>query len=41
MEIDLHKMNLHYYIGNILQMLIVKLDVLQRRIGYRQKIEVL
>lgn len=37
MEIDLHKMNLHYYIDNIIQMHIVKLDVLQKRIGYRQK----
>lgn len=37
MEIDLHKMNLHYYIDNIIQMHIVKLDVLQKKIGYRQK----
>lgn len=42
MEIDLHKMNLHYYIDNIIQMHIVKLDVLQKRLVYRQKkIEVL
>lgn len=37
MEIDLHKMNFYYCTDNIMQMHIVKLDELQKRIGYRQK----
>lgn len=37
MEIYLHKMNLYYYTDNKIQMHIMKLDVLQKRIGYRQK----
>lgn len=40
LETILHKMNIYYYIDNVIQMCIVTLNVLQKRIGYRQKIEV-